>query len=63
MYIVHYNIQWLEEEFLDYLDEWDTEVKGRPGFTDCEEKMTLSQETLEGLRMTGTCTCMYVQCV
>lgn len=39
----------MEEEFLGYLDEWDTEAKGRPGFIDDEKnKMTLSQETHEG---------------
>ena len=44
----------MEQDFLGYLDEWDDEVKARPGFTDMEKKkMTLSQETLEGLRMTG----------
>ena len=47
--------QWLEKDFLGYLDEWDRAVCEREGFTPDEKKrMTLSQETLEGLRMTGT---------
>ena len=46
--------QWLEKDFLGYLHEWDKVVSERVGFTPEEKKrMTLSQETLEGLRMTG----------
>ena len=46
--------QWLEKDFLGYLDDWEKSVKERNGFTDEEKKrMTLSQETLDGLRMTG----------
>ena len=46
--------QWLEKEFLGYLDDWEKAVKERKGFTDEQKKrMILSQETLEGLRMTG----------
>ena len=41
------------EEFLPYLDYWETSVMERPGFTDMEKKkMLLSQPTLDGLRMT-----------
>lgn len=48
-------IQWLETEFLGYLNEWDRSVNGRTGFTAAERKrMRLSDETLEGLRVTGT---------
>lgn len=47
-------VQWLEMEFLGYLSEWDGSIKGRTGFTDAERKrMRLSDETLEGLRVTG----------
>ena len=53
-------MQWLEKDFLGYLDEWDKAVSEREGFTPEEEKrMTLSQETLEGLRMTGTLTVLH----
>ena len=48
------NIQWLETEFLGYLNEWDSSVQRRTGFTAAERKrMRLSDETLEGLRVTG----------
>jgi hypothetical protein len=47
--------QWVEEDFLGYLTQWDEVVKAREGFSaDERKKMTLSQETLQGLRMTGT---------
>ena len=54
-YLIFYaTFQWLEEDFLGYLDDWEKAVKERKGFTDEEKKrMMLSQETLEGLRMTG----------
>lgn len=46
--------QWLEEEFLPYLDAWEKSVKEREGLSDAQKKrMTLSQETLLGLRITG----------
>ena len=46
--------QWLETEFLAYLDEWERSVNGHPGFDDADKKrMLLSQETLLGLRITG----------
>lgn len=39
--------------------EWDTGVHAREGFTDAEKKrMTLSQDTLEGLQMSGINTCI-----
>ena len=45
------------DEFLPYLDSWETSVNERPGFTDVEKKkMLLSQPTLAGLRMTGNST-------
>uniref|UniRef100_A0A1X7SWH9 Uncharacterized protein n=1 Tax=Amphimedon queenslandica TaxID=400682 RepID=A0A1X7SWH9_AMPQE len=45
---------WLEDTFLSYLDEWDTSVKSQE-VTNAEKKaMTLSTETLDGLRMTMT---------
>lgn len=37
-----------------YLDEWDRSVNEREGFTPADtKKMRLSDETLEGLRVTG----------
>ena len=47
-------MQWLESKFLGYLKEWQDSVKLREGFTDGEKAMMLlSQETLEGLHITG----------
>ena len=44
-------MQWLKDNFLD---GWEKEVMGREGFTTTQrKKMCLSQETLEGLRITG----------
>ena len=40
---------------MGYLDSWDAVVNKSEGYSaDEKKKMTLSQETLEGLRMTGT---------
>ena len=53
-------IQWLEMDFLNYLDKWDTSVQSRPDFTLAEmKKMKLSDETLEGLEVTGMTTYIY----
>ncbi len=56
-YIIFYNytsIRWLEKDFLGYLDSWHDSVSSRPGFKPAHNKaMTLSAETLEGLRMSG----------
>ena len=54
-WLSYYCLQWLLEEFLPYLDSWETSVMERSGFTDVEKKkMLLSQPTLDGLRTTGT---------
>lgn len=46
--------QWLADDFLGYLGEWEDSVKKREGFSKLEKKlMLLSPETLLGLRMTG----------
>ena len=48
-------MQWLETDFLGYLDKWD-KVVSRPGFTLAEQKQIQPRdETLAGLRVTGTC--------
>ena len=47
-------VQWLEKEFLGYLDEWKASVASRPGLKPAEQaRMCLSRETLEGLHITG----------
>ena len=55
MYCIAYVfMQWLETDFLGYLRNWEESVKKRDGYTDEEKKrMILSQETLQGIRMTG----------
>ena len=54
-------LQWLEKEFVGYLAEWDAMVEAREQFSAAEKKkMKLSQDTLEGLRMTGMRNVMYI---
>ena len=49
-----YTLQWLCQDFLRYLDDWERSVQARQGFTTSQKAMmTLSRETTEGLRMTG----------
>ena len=44
------------ERFLGLSKDWEESVKKREGYSKEEMKrMTLSQETLQGLRMTGKC--------
>ena len=47
-------VQWLEVEFLGYLDRWETSVRDRPGLSRAQQNnMLLSPETCLGLRTTG----------
>ena len=47
-------MQWLKNEFLPYLDDWEKSVRERKGFTDAQKKrMLLSDQTILDLRMTG----------
>ena len=47
-------LQWLKDDFLGYLSEWEKSVSSRDGFTSKEKSfMCLSRETLEGLQITG----------
>ena len=47
-------LQWLEKDFIGYLREWEENVEKRNGYSkDEKRRMTLSQETIKGLRMTG----------
>lgn len=47
-------MQWLEETFLPYLDDWEKSVNARQGYSRAEKnRMMLSSETLLGLRMTS----------
>lgn len=50
-----FRLNWLEKEFLGYLAQWKASVMARKGFTKSElAMMCISNETLEGLHMTGT---------
>ena len=52
---VSFLFQWLEQDFLGYLKEWEESVEGREGFSAAEKAMMLlSRETIEGLNITGT---------
>ena len=46
-------MQWLEKDFLGYLTEWENSIASRKDLTHSEQKMCLSTETLQGLRITG----------
>ena len=57
-------LQWLENDFLNYLNEWEKSVKQRKGFTPAQRTlMLLSPETLEGLRMTGNYNFILATCM
>ena len=46
--------QWLQNDFLRFLKEWEDEAMATPNMTEAQKrKLTLSQQTLEGLRITG----------
>ena len=47
-------LQWLEDDLLGYLDQWEISVKVRQGFNKKEKaRMLLSLATMLGLRMTS----------
>jgi len=47
-------MQWLKDEFLQWLKDWENNVKERQGFTPAQQNMMLlSRETREGLQMAG----------
>lgn len=44
----------MEEDFLGYIMEWESAVQGRDDLSTNEKnKLMLSRETIDGLRMTG----------
>ena len=46
--LAFFDLQWLTEEFLPYLDHWEKTVSEREGFSNAEKNMMLlSQETIE----------------
>lgn len=51
---LHITMQWLKDEFLQWLKDWENNVKERQGFTPAQQNMMLlSRETREGLQMAG----------
>ena len=47
-------LQWLEKDFLKYLQDWEDEANGcNPDNPSEVNKMMLSRETLEGIKITG----------
>ena len=47
-------MQWLEKDFINYLDEWKESANGREDLSESEkQKLCLSRETLEGLHFTS----------
>ena len=47
-------LQWLEDDFLGYLKEWEESVSAQADLSDSERaRMLLSRETIEGLHITG----------
>ena len=48
-------MQWLQKDFLGYLRNWEEAVYSRKEFSkDEQNRMMLSRDTLNGIRMTGT---------
>ena len=47
-------MQWLKNDFLNYLDDWEDSANSQEDLSKSEQnRLCLSRETLEGLRMTG----------
>lgn len=50
-----FSIQWLQDSFMTWLDEWDRSVESRDDLSLSEkDRRCLSRETLDGLRFTGS---------
>ena len=48
-----WRFNWLNQEFLDWLEMWEEDIKGREGLTKGEKSVLfLSYQTVEGLRIT-----------
>lgn len=52
-------MQWLEKDFIEYLDEWEASAYGQEDLSETEkQKLCISRETLEGLRLTSMSSCI-----
>lgn len=47
------SLQWLEGEFLSYLDKWKASVQAHAVPATQKPQMLISRETTEGLHITG----------
>ena len=65
LYTQLFDSQWLVNDFLGYLTEWETEIAALPGLKQNEkQKLMLSRETMEGLKITGievALSCEYIK--
>ena len=51
---VYLQLQWLEEELMPYLKEWEESVSNRKGFNNKDQlMMLLAKETRVGITVTG----------
>ena len=49
-------MQWLLKDFLGYITGWEISVESQEGYTkEQRNKMMLSHETRQGLKMAGIC--------
>ena len=56
-------MQWLLDTFLKYLTDWEEYVHHLPEYTAKQkDKMLLSKQTREGLKMTGKAACFINSC-
>ena len=56
------HLQWLQDDFLGYLSEWEHSVSQRAGFIEGKSKMLLSTETRHGIEVTGEKHIFYIYC-
>ena len=48
------HLQWLKDDFLNYLNAWEEKVSEREGYSTAQkEKMLITKETRKGLKITG----------
>ena len=53
-HVISFVFKWLKDDFLSYIDSWESSVQSREGYTASQKNMMLlSRETREGLRITG----------
>ena len=54
IHVVHSCLQWLTDEFIPYLNEWESSIKKRRIFSPpSKSMMLLAKETRNGINITG----------